>query len=92
MGDLVVIGNTGGLGRMVLPAIIAGAKKSARTRFVEFFTVNIRNPNTRAAYARAAAEFLHWCESQGMGGLDEVEPARWFPLTRRIRCVGLDTQ
>jgi integrase/recombinase XerD len=74
MGDLVVIGNTGGLGRMVLPAIIAGAKKSARTRFVEFFTVNIRNPNTRAAYARAAAEFLHWCESQGMGGLDEVEP------------------
>ena len=59
---------------MVLPAIIAGVKKGARTRFLEFFTVNIRNPNTRAAYARAAAEFLHWCERQGMGGLDEVEP------------------
>ena len=35
----------------MLPAIIAGAKKGARTRFLEFFTVNIRNPNTRAAYS-----------------------------------------
>ena len=74
MGDLVIIGNTAGQGRVRLPAIIAGAKKGARTRFLEFFTVNIRNPNTRAAYARAAVEFLHWCEAQGMGGLDEVQP------------------
>jgi integrase/recombinase XerD len=73
MGDLVVIGNTAGQGR-ALPAIIAGAKKGARTRFLEFFTVNIRNPNTRAAYTRAAAEFLHWCESKGIGELDEVAP------------------
>ena len=61
-------------GRVVLPAIIATAKKGARTRFLEFFTVNIRNPNTRAAYSRAAVEFLQWCERQGMAGLDEVEP------------------
>jgi site-specific recombinase XerD len=74
MGDLVLIGNGAEQGRVVLPAIIAGAKKSARTRFLEFFTVNIRNPNTRAAYSRAAVEFLQWCERQGMGGLDEVEP------------------
>lgn len=26
-------------------------------RFVEFFTANIRNANTRKAYARAATEF-----------------------------------
>ena len=74
MGDLAVIGNTAGQGGVILPAIIAGAKKGARTRFLEFFTVNIRNPNTRAAYSRAAVEFLHWCEEKGIGGLDEVEP------------------
>jgi hypothetical protein len=43
---------------VVLPTIIAGAKKDARTRFFEFFTVNIRNPNTRAAYVSAAVDFL----------------------------------
>jgi hypothetical protein len=37
------------------PAMIAGAGKPAVLRFLEFFTVNIRNKNTRAAYARAAA-------------------------------------
>jgi hypothetical protein len=40
MGDLVIIGNTAGQGWVVLPAIIAGAKKGARTCFLEFFTVN----------------------------------------------------
>jgi integrase/recombinase XerD len=73
MGDLVVIGNTAGQG-VALPAIIAGAGKRTRTRFLEFFTVNIRNSNTRAAYGRAAGEFLAWCEGQGMNSLDEVQP------------------
>jgi site-specific recombinase XerD len=74
MGELVVIGNTGGGHRGGLPALIAGAGKGARKRFLEFFTVNIRNPNTRAAYHRAAVEFLEWCEGQGIGGLDKVLP------------------
>jgi integrase/recombinase XerD len=43
-----------------LPALIAGAGKTAARHFLEFFTVNIRNTNTRAAYARAAAVFLQW--------------------------------
>jgi hypothetical protein len=30
----------------------------ARLRFLEFFAARIRNPHTRRAYARAAAEFL----------------------------------
>ena len=38
--------------------LIAGAKKEARTRFLEFFTVNIRNPNTRAAYTCAALVYF----------------------------------
>jgi site-specific recombinase XerD len=73
MGELTIIGNTGGR-RVGLPAIIAGAGKGAKTRFLEFFTVNIRNPNTRAAYHRAAVEFLQWCEARRIGGLDEVRP------------------
>jgi site-specific recombinase XerD len=57
-----------------LPALIAGAGKRATWRFVEFFTVNIRNKNTRAAYARAAGDFLRWCEGQGIGELVQVQP------------------
>src|SRR5260370_36189772 len=74
MGELTVIGNTGGRRRIALPAIIAGAGKGARKRFLDFFTVNIRNPNTRAAYGRAAAAFLRWCDARGIGALDHVEP------------------
>lgn len=43
-------------------------------RFVEFFTVTIRNKNTRAAYARAAADFFGWCEGQGIDALGRVQP------------------
>src|SRR5216683_5611132 len=73
MGDLVVIRNTAGRGSG-LPALVAGAGRGARKRFLDFFTVNIRNPNTRAAYGRAAATFLRWCEGRGIGALDQVEP------------------
>jgi integrase/recombinase XerD len=56
------------------PAMIARAGKRAGRRFLEFFTVNIRNKNTRAAYARAAAVFLSWCEGQGIDELGRVQP------------------
>src|SRR5580704_2716013 len=59
---------------VTLPALIAGAGEHAALRFLEFFTVNIRNKNTRAAYARAAAVFLRWCEEQGIGELGRVQP------------------
>jgi hypothetical protein len=32
--------------------------ESGLLRFLEFFTVNIRNPNTRAAYGHAARNFF----------------------------------
>ena len=35
-----------------LPALIADAGGKAAQRLIEFFTVTIRNKNTRAAYAR----------------------------------------
>src|SRR5580704_5183040 len=59
---------------VTLPALIAGAGEHAALRFLEFFTVNIRNKNTRAAYARAAGAFLRWCEGQGIGELGRVQP------------------
>jgi len=40
-----------------VPALIAEAGDAAARRFLEFFSVNIRNRNTRAA-----AAFLCWCE------------------------------
>lgn len=49
-----------------LPSLIARAGGHASRRFVEFFTANIRNRNTRAAYARAVAQFCRWCESRGV--------------------------
>jgi hypothetical protein len=33
-----------------LPAIIRARGERASRRFIEFFTANIRNPNTRKAY------------------------------------------
>jgi integrase/recombinase XerD len=57
-----------------LPTLIARAGKPAARRFLELFTVHIRNPNTRAAYARAAAAFLAWCEQHGLTELQQVQP------------------
>jgi len=55
--------------------LITGAGKSASLRFLEFFTFNIRNPNSRAAYTRSAAAFLRWCETRGgFTGLSQVQP------------------
>lgn len=47
----------------------------------EFFTVNIRNPNTRKAYVRAAGDFLSWCQAQGVIALPAIQPmhvAAWI--------------
>jgi len=40
------------------PAVVAASGERASYRFFEFFTAQIRNPNTRRAYARAAVEFF----------------------------------
>jgi site-specific recombinase XerD len=50
----------------VVPALIADAGDAAGWRYVEFFTANIRNPNTRRAYARACGRFFAWCDGRGL--------------------------
>ena len=50
----------------LVPALIADAGDAAGWRYVEFFTANIRNPNTRRAYARACGRFFAWCDDRGL--------------------------
>jgi integrase/recombinase XerD len=57
-----------------VPVLIAGAGERAKKRFVEFFTAQIRNPNTRAAYGRAVVRFLDWCAEAGVAQLHDIEP------------------
>ena len=45
---------------------IAALGDQAGWRYVEFFAANIRNPNTRRAYARACSRFFAWCEDRGL--------------------------
>lgn len=61
---------TGGL---ALPVLVQAAGPRAEERFLEFFTAEIRNPNTRAAYARAAGRFLAWCKEVGLE-LGDIHP------------------
>src|SRR5271157_2347672 len=56
-----------------VPAIIADLGENASRRFLEFFAANIRNRNTRAAYAQAVAQFLRWCEARNLS-FNDVEP------------------
>ena len=59
---------------LMLPALIASADDRAQLRFLEFFAANIRNPNTRRAYARGIGEFLGWCSLHGVVSIAAVQP------------------
>src|SRR5215468_236045 len=56
------------------PILIERAGASTRKKFFEFFTVPIRNANTRAAYYRAIQQFLAWTERAGYQHLEDIEP------------------
>jgi site-specific recombinase XerD len=71
-----------------LPTLVASAGERAGIRFLEFFASNIRNPNTRRAYAHAVGEFLAWCAQAGIGSIADVQPlhvAAWIePQTQTL--------
>lgn len=46
----------------LLPRVIAELGQDAGHAFIDFFTAQIRNPNTRAAYARNVGFFLSWLD------------------------------
>ena len=60
-------------GGHLFPKIIAAAGEDATRRFLEFFTANIRNANTREVYARVVGQFCRWCERRGLS-LGLLEP------------------
>jgi site-specific recombinase XerD len=62
----VANGDISATGTVKLPALIASAGERASRRFIEFFTANIRNRNTRQAYALAIGRFLDWCEANAL--------------------------
>lgn len=71
-GGLIPLPNT-----QLLPSLVAAAGDQASWRYIDFFTANIRNPNTRRAYARACTTFFAWCDARGLGsGLNYVHHMR----------------
>jgi site-specific recombinase XerD len=82
MNQLAIVNAPG----VTLPALVAAADEKAQLRFLEFYAVAIRNPNTRRAYIRAAVDFLGWCEEQHVRSIVEVQPlhvAAWVELLTR---------
>lgn len=58
---------------VAVPSVIRDAGPDAFRPFVEFFTANIRSPNTRAAYSRAIRRFCGWAERHTFSPT-QVEP------------------
>jgi integrase/recombinase XerD len=58
-----------------LPTLVINAGERTQFRFLEFFTVTIRNPNTRAAYFRAVQQLCRWCERKCLA-LEQVNPVQ----------------
>src|SRR5271167_1130470 len=56
----------------LVPQLIADAGENASLRFLDFFTANIRNPNTRAAYAVAVRAFFAWLDAKHVAPLAAV--------------------
>lgn len=56
-----------------LPAVVVVAGPAAEKRFIEFFTAQIRNPNTRQAYFHACTRFLDWLRGVNVD-LETLEP------------------
>ena len=77
----------------LVPSLIEDDGPQASKRYLEFFAAQLRNPNTRAAYARAATRFFAWCqEAAGVGELARIEPihvAAW--IERRATHVSTPT-
>ena len=72
--QLITLDNTAmsRISHRATPVLFADSDDT-ETRFWEFFTAHIRNPNTRMAYLMAAYRFADWCEDVGLT-LEKVKP------------------
>jgi site-specific recombinase XerD len=66
----------------LIPVLIANEGERASWRYVDFFTSNIRNPNTRRAYGRACHQFFAWCEERGL----DLTTIRPFDVSTYVEC------
>jgi site-specific recombinase XerD len=55
-----------------LPALFLTTPRTAKG-FVDFFSANIRNRNTRIAYFKAARGFSDWCQNHGLNDLAQLQ-------------------
>jgi site-specific recombinase XerD len=69
-----------------LPALFLRTPDRGK-RFWEFFTVNIRNRNTRRAYFVAISQFSVWSEGRGLEDLSLVEPMHVAAYVERLGTV-----
>ena len=67
-----------------VPSLFGRDEASAKRTF-EFFAVSIRNPNTRKAYARAAADFAIWCEAHNINDVRQVQPVHVAAYIESLR-------
>ena len=68
------VGSVSAWSSAAVPATVAQSGNPAARRFLEFFAVTIRNPNTRMSYYRACCRSLAWCDSNGLAELADIEP------------------
>ena len=59
--------------RRALPAVLQDAGEDTADRVIKFFTAEIRNSNTREAYARAVKRFFRWAHQRQLH-LSDIEP------------------
>ncbi len=70
----------------IVPAAVASAGETGRRAWLDFFAAQIRNRNTRKAYARAAHRLFDWLAEYGIHDVVDIEPvhiAVW--LEERMR-------
>jgi hypothetical protein len=72
-------------GSFQVPALIADIGPEATKRYLEFFTVPIRNKNTRIAYYHAIGQFLVWCHRAGFRDLGILSRSRWRPMSNNTQ-------
>ncbi len=56
----------------IVPYLVQNSGEGATHKFIEYFVGQIRNPNTRSAYAQSVRQFFSWCETKGMSRLEDV--------------------
>jgi len=73
-----------------LPAPLIDAGQKAQMSFLEFFTANIQNANTRRSYYKASCEFLNWCYEHGIVSVPMIQPvhvAAWIEELGKTHAV-----